>query len=272
MLEWNNSALMELQHCGEKFRRKYLENERMPPSPRMLRGTVVHKVGAMALLRKLEEQTLPSVQEARDLASDEFDVQWAGGVSFDQEPTAESAGQQKGASKDFATDLSALFVSTVAPKVEPVAVERKITVRPKDSDLVIHGTMDLIEKRPDGEAIRDWKTSEKSPAKSAADDSQQLSMYAMLRQAEVGTAPVQLSLDYLVRTPERKDVKHVRLDTTRDAGDVTALVHRLNTAVEAVKRGTFMPAAPDWWGCSARWCEFFKSCPYTAKGRNRPHD
>jgi hypothetical protein len=266
-IEWNNSALTKLERCGEAFRRRYIEGEVVPPSPRMLRGTVVHKVASTTMLRKLEEQTVPSVEEAKDLAATEFEQQWAGGVSFEQEPVEGSADAEKGRSKDFSVDVSGFYVSGVAPSIEPVAVERRITVRPKDSDLVIHGTMDLVATAArGGEAIRDLKTSEKSPSKDAAARSQQLTMYAMLRHAETGELPEELSLDYAVRTPARGDLKFVPLPTTRDAGDVAALVHRLNTAVEAVKRGVFMPTAPDSWWCSAMWCEYYNSCVYVRRG------
>jgi hypothetical protein len=271
-IQWNNSALTKLERCGEAFRRRYIEEEVIPPSPRMLRGTVVHRVASAAMMRKLEEHQLPGREEAKDLAATEFEQQWAGGVSLQAEPIEGSVELEKARSKDFAVDLSEFYVDGVAPRVEPVAVERHITVKPKGSDLVIHGTMDLVTKVPDGEVVRDLKTSEKSPSMDTADRSQQLSMYALIRQAEVGELPVKLTLDYLVRTPARAERKHVPLDTTRTAADTAALVHRINTAVEAVRRGVFMPTAPDSWWCSPAWCEYFGSCVYVRRGDNRPRD
>lgn len=271
-IQWNNSALTKLERCGEAFRRRYIEGESVPPSPRMLRGTVVHKVASAAMLRKLEEHEVPTSEEAKDLAATEFEQQWAGGVSLDSEPIEGSVDIEKARSKDFAVDLSQFYVEGVAPRVDPVAVERHIEVRPKDSDLVIHGTMDLVSRVPEGEVVRDLKTSEKSPSKDTAERSQQLTMYALIRQAEVGALPVKLTLDYLVRTPARAERKHIPLDTVRDSEDVTALVHRINTAVEAVKRGVFMPTAPDSWWCGPQWCEFYKSCVYVRRGDSRPRD
>lgn len=268
-IKWSNSALSCLQRCGEQFRRRYIERDRVPPSPRMLRGTVVHKVASTSMLRKLELKELPSVEEARDLAATHFEQEWAGGVSFEQEPTQESVAAAKAGAKDFAVDLSAFHTETLAPAIDPIGVERRITVKPKDSDLVIHGVIDLIDRRPGGEVIRDLKTSEKSPNRDAAETSQQLTMYAMIRLAEIGTLPSGLTLDYLVRTPARLERKHVPLNTTRDRDDVGAMVNRINTAVEAVKRGTFVPANPDSWYCSRAWCEYYASCVYVRRG-NRP--
>jgi hypothetical protein len=268
-LKWSNSALACLERCGEQFRRRYIEKERVPPSPRMLRGTVVHRVASTSMLRKLEPKEIPTVEEAKDLAATHFEQEWAGGVSFDQEPTQESVATAKAGAKDFAVDLSGFFVEELAPAINPIAVERRITVKPKDSDLVIHGTIDLIAAGPDGEVIRDTKTSEKSPAKDVADKSQQLTMYAVIRMAETGQLPAGLTLDYLVRTPARLDRKHVPVHSTRDREDVGTMVHRINKAVEAVQKGVFMPTNPENWWCSRAWCEYHPSCVYVRRG-DRP--
>lgn len=271
-IKWSNSALSCLQRCGEQFRRRYVEKERVSPSPRMMRGTVVHRVATTSMLRKMEHEDLPTIEEAKDLAATHFEQEWAGGISFEQEPTEESVGAVKAAAKDFAVDLSAFHTETLAPAINPVGVERHITVKPKDSDLVIHGYIDLIDKRPEGEVIRDLKTSEKSPNREAAETSQQLTLYGMIRLAETGEMPTAFTLDYLVRTPARRDRKHVPLTTTRDRGDVVAMVNRINTAVDAVKRGTFVPANPDSWYCSRAWCEFWTTCAYVRRGADRPHN
>lgn len=269
MPQWNNSSLTALERCGEAFRRRYIEKEYVAPAPRMLRGTVVHRVAAQAMLQKLDEKTIPSVEEARDLAATDFEQRWAGGVSLSDEESRElGPARAKAESKDFAVDLSAFYVEQPARLIEPVAVERHIVVHPKDSDLVIHGTMDLIARNPEtgGEVVRDTKTSEASPRQNTADTSQQLTMYGMLRHAEVGQLPDRMTLDYLVRTPAKHERKHVQLHTSRDQADVGALVNRLNTAVEAVKRGVFMPTAPDSWWCSAKWCDYYSSCVYVRRG------
>jgi PD-(D/E)XK nuclease superfamily len=279
MPEWNNSTLTTLERCGEMFRRRYIEREFIPPAPRMLRGTVVHRVAAETMLRKLEkDEPAVTVEEARDLAATDFEQRWAGGVSLqDVESRELGPVRAKAESKDFAVDLSAFYVDGVAPGIEPVAVERRIVVRPKDSDLVLHGTVDLVERIPDPdpekvrEAIRDTKTSEKTPRADAAERSQQLTMYAMIRGAETGQLPERMTLDYLVRTPQRHERKHVPLVTTRDGADVSALVNRINTAVEAVKRGVFMPTAPDSWWCSKEWCDYHSTCVYVRRGQ-RPQN
>jgi RecB family exonuclease len=260
---------MALQNCGEMFRRRYIEKEYSQPNARMIRGTVVHKVASRAYFRKLQAQGLPSIEETKDTAASEFDLAWRRGVVLSEEEAQQGITAVRDGSKDFAVDLSAFHIATVAPAVEPIGVERKITVKPKDSDLVIHGIIDLIDKTATGEQIRDLKTSEKSPFVDAAEKSQQLSMYGLIRLAEVGSIPERFTLDTLVRTPVKAEKKHVQQHTVRDGADMRALVNRINTAVEAVKKGLFVPADPSHWLCSKTYCNFWDSCPYTRRS-DRP--
>ena len=289
-LTWNNSNLSLLQRCGEAYRRRVIEEDPDAPTPSLIRGSTVHAIAKVALRRKMGKTNaeLPTVEEARDLAADDFEQRWDAQevrlVEGDEEDGADAMSRAKADAKDFAVALSGYHVAELAPRLRPVAIERKIIVKPQDSDLQIHGTLDVITQPeppamlaplPEAMAmlaardtIRDLKTSAKSPSRDAADKSQQLSFYAMIRAAEVGALPEALALDYLVRTPKRGDLKAIELATTRDAGDITALVARLNTAVEAVKRGIFMPADPAtaWW-CSETACSYWTTCPYTRRSR-----
>jgi hypothetical protein len=291
--EWTNSRLTALQDCGEYFRRLYIEADAAPGTLRMHRGSAIHAVAREAHLRQKAaveadpgrplfaalRESLPSKEEAQDLAATAF-MQFTGeGVAYtaDEQCEAEKA---LGAAKDFAVDVASRYVQTVAPTMNPVAVERQITVRPKDSDLVIRGTLDLVTLEPpriydftEGEegvrrrVVRDLKSSTKSPVKTAADTSQQLTFYAMVDGAEQGKLPDALVLDYLVRTPKRQWFNHVPLTTTRTADDIAALVNRLNTAVEAAEKGVFVPATPGLsWRCSPKWCPFWKTCKYVNGG------
>lgn len=271
-IRWSNSSLTTLQSCGEKFRRQYIEREWVPAGPRGIRGWAVHRVATTAFLRKLAGDALPSVEEAKDLAATEFDRAWRSGVTLSEEDSATGIAAVEAHAKDFAVDLSGYHIEAVAPAINPIGVERKITVKPKDSDITILGVIDLIDGQPDGEIIRDLKTAEKSPSAGTAETSQQLSLYAMIRLAEVGKLPASLALDFLVRTPVRAEKKHVVLTTTRTEEDVRVMVNRINVAVETVKRGVFMPAPADAWYCSRAYCPYFDTCAYTAHGRRRPKD
>lgn len=276
---WHNTTLRAIQDCGEYFRRRFVEGEEGMPTLRLHRGSVVARVVADAHKRQMEvlgrehdgdpsplvnvPGSNESRNEARDFAASYFDDDLTTrGYTLEPGETPAAIGR----AKDMAVGLAELYVGDVAPLVNPVAVERKITLKPKDTDLVLHGTLDLVDLRKDGEWVRDQKTGERSPASGLAHTSQQLTFYHMLRTAEVGKEPAGVALDYLVRTPVKGDRKHVVLTSSRTPEDVAALAHRINHAVDAVKRGVFIPASPENWKCSPRWCEYHATCKY-AQGR-----
>ncbi|HEY6115485.1 MAG TPA: PD-(D/E)XK nuclease family protein [Candidatus Dormibacteraeota bacterium] len=277
---WHNSSLDMLQECGERFRRRYIEREVVAPVLRMFRGTVVHAVARYALARKMQTQgaELPTREEVKDLAATEFDRGVRlGGVLLTEEEKAEGPGVAAGRSKDFAVLLSALHVTNLAPTIRPVALERRIILKPKGTDLTINGTIDLVdagqldpEHEMSGEGVRDLKTTERSPAARAADTSQQLTIYSLLRFAEKRVIPKWSALDWLIKTPKRGDVSRRTQVTSRDRTDLASALRRIHVAAQAVDRGIFIPASPGHWRCDPRYCEFFQSCPYAQRGVRRP--
>ena len=264
--KWSNSSLSLLSSCAEAFRRRYINGERFPASPRMVRGRVVHTVAQTSYTRTLNAEALPSIEEAHDLAATHFAQAWSEGVQLEPEDRALGEAKAKDASLDFAVDMSGYHVQRVAPSVHPIAVEERMTVTLPDSDILVHGIVDLIELQDGADVVRDLKTSEKAPNANAAETSLQLTMYAALWKADVGHLPQRLVLDYITRTPAKKIKGYVPLVTTRDNEDLRVLGSRLQTAVALVQRGIFMPAPVDSWKCSERYCEYWSTCPYIRRG------
>ena len=296
-MEWSNSKLLAFEQCGERGRRLYIEKDFRPRRTSLIRGTVVHETIRPMIRRRLEDGArmlgtsvedlgkaltlsasdrqvlltgaLPTLEEVRDIAATSFEQEWHGTeIAFDEDEEAEGHAKVGDRIKDTAIDLASLYRTRVAPTLAPKGVEYRVTVRPKDSDLVIKGTIDLLADEG-GDVIADVKSSEKSPDKHAAEDSQQLSLYALIRYAETEAVPSRLRLDYLVRTPARHELKHVPLETTRDHEDMAAIVERLNRATAAVEKGVFLGADPSVWYC--RSCEFRGDCPLVRRSR-RPEN
>ena len=124
---------------------------------------------------------------------------------------------------------------------------------------------------PEASAIPNLTESSRYPSilvpvpNDAANQSQQLTIYALLRMAETGNLPDAVRLDYLIRTPSGSS-KHVRLQSTRTRADLQAMIRRINTATALVQKGVFPPTNPTDWMCSPRYCEYFIDCQYT-RGR-----
>jgi len=268
--------------CAHKFYLKHIEKMYRQAGYQAKRGIAVHHVAKEAHKRQMVELKLwgaddgipeisempgsqRSIEEARDIAAAEFERAVQQGVTMSKKDLEVGEENLKASCKDTAIALSALYVSDVAPSVKPVAVERKVEIKPKDMDITIMGYIDLVEDDL-GDVIRDLKTAEKAPFKDAAKFSQQLTLYNMIRAAETRKMPRESRLVHLIRTPQTHEESVVVQTTTRDLSDMRILKERLMTAVEAVDKGVFVPADPSAPGSPCNWCEFRDgTCKYVKK-------
>lgn len=294
---WSNSSLTTIQMCGEKFRLRYLEKDRRPSGPQAKRGIAIHYVAKEAHKRQMVDlgrwegatpqfEELPgsdkSKQEAADIAASIFEKEWKDGVAFSPKDKETGIEKVKAEQKDVAVSLSKLYVGDVAPVVVPAAVERKVVIHPKSMDITLTGYIDLVQEDapPQGtieidrstDVIRDLKTAEKAPWKGAAAVSQQLTMYHLIRLADVKKMPRKGRLVHLIRTPKLHELSVVTQETERDMDDINVLAHRIRAAVAAVDKGIFIPADPAAPGSPCSWCEFADgTCKYVRKvGRPIP--
>lgn len=296
MKRWSPSALFAIQECGERYRRKWIEGERRPIGIAAPRGSSVHGVAKTSHRRQLDtkkrsererpgdpealQAAIPTIEEAKDLAASLFTANInEKEVAFTDEEKEEGAEKVKGRVKDTTVAMAGHYVEKIAPVIDPIAVEHAVIVKPRDADFEIKGIMDLVtfappepvllgEKIPPPDpivVIDDLKTATKAPWKDAADRSQQLTFYSMLRRRQSGKMPDKVRLKTVVETPKTRKVSHVVQTSTRDLEQVKSLVQRINTAVAAVERGVFIPANPDGWRCSAKYCEFFFECRFAMR-------
>ncbi len=278
---WSNSSLTTIQMCAHKFRLKHLDNIKRQFGYSAKRGIAVHHVAKESHKRQMiqlgtlhgysEMNEAPgterSIEEAKDIAAKEFEkaVSWGVAALSDSEKEIGDEAAVKAHNKDAAVALSALYVKEVAPSILPVAVEHKIEIHPKNMDITIQGYLDLVEN-DEGDVIRDLKTTEKAPFKDAAKNSQQLTMYNMIRLAETRKMPRESRLVHLVRTPKTHEESIIVQATNRDLEDVQRLVARIQVAVEAVTKGVFVPADPSAPGSPCQWCEYSDgTCKYVRR-------
>lgn len=113
--------------------------------------------------------------------------------------------------------------------------------------------------------IRDSKTSKKSPNKDAAENSDQLGVYALASKILDGRLPDEMALDYLVQTPktQKRYVKTISIEPLEENVQVT--LARLSAVIFALHSGVFMPAKSDDWHCSKKFCPYWDICPYARR-------
>src|SRR3990167_6437834 len=126
---------------------------------------------------------------------------------------------------------------------------------------------DLGTREPDGrEVLRDIKTANREPAENAAEESEQLTVYALGRKIQTGSIP-DVALDFVVSQPKRGGAVWLTERTsTRTENDLQTIIHRMNNAIESARAGVFVANGPGNWYCSSKFCRFHPTCKFVGKG------
>jgi len=264
------SGLGLLERCGEAYRRRYLEGEKIPPGIAAVVGIAVHEVAARNLEKKVATGELLLDEELMDLAVDVFTDKWSQETLLSSEDKAQGAGKTEGQAKDKTVLLSRAHHELLAPQLtpKPGRIEWGFRLPTDISDYDLVGFIDLVEETPDGLVVRDLKTTGKAPAASAADMTEQLTMYNMAVERLDGVKPLGVALDFLVARKPKADglVRQPELMTRwskRGPVDEEILFARIDRAVRVIEAGAFTPAnQQDSWMCNPRFCGYATTCPF----------
>jgi hypothetical protein len=245
-----------LSKCGEQYRRRYVDKEIIPPGVAAVVGKATDRSVNQNLEHKIATKELLPIEAVADTARDGLNQEWQSGVILGDEEVGRGVKAVKGEAVDKAVRLSVLHAKQTAPTLEPTHVQRKWTVEISGYPMDLFGFIDVQEGT---NSVRDTKTAGKTPNGNVADQSDQLTGYALAVRVLDGKAPEKVVLDYLIdnKTPVAKS-----FESTRDGDDFAALLHRVEVAIVALEKGVFIPARQtDWW-CSPKWCGFHGSCRY----------
>lgn len=259
-----------LAKCGEQFYRRYVMGERKPPGIAMVAGRGLHGSSERQLKRKVETGgQLPTVEEAQDWAADEFRRSLGEeGVALDEEEAKLGEKKVTDMALDATVTMARGYLESYARTINPVPgrIEWSWRLETDWSHDVI-GVVDVVHQpRPDVLAIADTKSKiAKAPNKTEADESFQLSTYALAHQAHGGELPLAVSLDFVIARPTKPGgfrPDPLRLVSVRTAEDMEPTVARLRRAVDVINAGAFVPAKPADWACSRKWCGWFSECRF----------
>jgi RecB family exonuclease len=257
------SGLNLLSRCGIAYEFRYLRRLPELRSVSLAVGSAVDRSVTADLTKKKDSGKLLPADEVHDIARDALLEEWArGDIVVDEADAEDGWSGSKGDAVDASVDMAGFHHKAAAPAIEPTAVQRRWVLDINGMDLQLAGTIDIQEGL---KAIRDTKTAAKSPVRDLADKSLQLTTYSLAVRQLDGRIPEAVQLDYVVRTPKRKDLKLVQLQSKRTDADMGHLVRRIEQAARVIESGMFSPAPPDAWYCSHKYCSFFEICPYAAR-------
>jgi hypothetical protein len=249
------SQLGTFQRCGEQWRRRYIEEEVIPPGIAARIGTGVHKAAETNYKSKMQTGQDMPLDAVQDCAAEAYAKALQDGVFFAPEE-ASGAKLAMAEGKDTAVSLATLFHKQLAPQIIPALVEERITLEIPGVALPIMAILDLY---TEDKALRDLKTTGKKWSDDKAHTSPQPTVYREAIREVTGEYPARLVFDVLVstKTPVLQTIETVRADE-----DLQVLVRQFQIMTASIQAGIFPPAQADSWICSQKWCGYYFSCPH----------
>lgn len=263
----------------------YLAGHRSPPGFAMLVGRAVDSAISEGIRRKALGHGLPTVEETKDLAAAALDheVDGSGEIELSPEEAAGGVRMHAGRARDRSVRLAAYHRLHLSPRInaaldwktgEPrIQHSFEIEMETEDGPVLLTGRTDF--DTAEGGVI-DLKTSGRMKPTTWAHTSPQLSGYALKRHLIDGFESVPVRLDVLVdRKPNNivpgqslAGIEHQIQESTRSADDFQSYLHRAASAAKVIRSGAFMPARPEDWWCSKKFCGYFNRCPFAARPRS----
>jgi hypothetical protein len=270
---WSPSRMFTFGQCGERYRRRYICGDKIPPAVAAHRGGSFHEAAQFNFEQKKDSHEDRPKGKVVDFAADAFDKRVATqGVLFnrDEAPRRKAV---LGEAKDMAVNLVGGLMDQYAPSVQPLLVEEKVRIILPKSSHDLLGILDIVTAN----GVDDMKTSMRKKRQDEADTSTALSTYAMAHKVAVGTFPKQLRLVNfihrgLTKTRTIPEVEVQPIQTTRTVPDLMALAKRMETTIRTAEAGNFPPAPVGVWWCSERFCGYWDTCPYVNSERKAASD
>ena len=253
----HQSMIGQFFRCPEQFRRRYIEEDIIPPGIAARIGSGMHKGAEINHKSKLLTGMDEPLSVCQDAARDEYKrLIFDHGVFFPKEELS-SAKKQLAKGIDTTVGLTESYHKNLAPRIQPIMVEKKIYYKDPDIEIPFVGTVDLLAK-PNW--LADMKSAARKWPENKIKTDMQMTIYRELLKAETGKYPSKMTVEVFTKT---KDFGYQTLVAERDEKDWVLLKKRVQSMLKMIKAGCFPPCDPSGWVCSPRWCGFYQSCNYT---------
>ena len=263
--------------CLRAWGYRYIEGITTPVAGRMHVGTAWDSLTRLVMDNKIGSIDT-SVEEAQELITRRFDnppTESKHGVTLEYD----FSDIDQDATRDRLASAAELYVTDVAPTINPISVQREVRVELL-GDIDLLGYVDMVERADDGSiVVTDNKASmagrsSYTPEKATVD--QQLALYQAAIAIEDGLSPLTrgwrtLDIGYkktiakfsnvFVREPSHEAAIARNKETMKSAADQATIL----LAVEAA--GVFPPTGRGTWKCSERWCGYYDVCDYGRRSR-----
>jgi hypothetical protein len=249
------SQIETYMKCGLQYYYRYVQGKMTPPGIALVTGSSGHAALELNFTHKAETMDDLPVEDVLDKFSDSYDqkvveVEGMGKVA-------------KGAEKDRTAKLITIHQEIMAPSLMPMdqsSVEGEI--RMPIGGVPMLGYFDLETDT----ALIDHKFVGKAKGTNEANDSLQLTFYSKAKNKP------DVAFNCLIKSKPNKagdkwsDPRVVMVTgRTRTEADYKWLESVVRFVAAAISRGVFVPAPPDHWACTKRFCGYYDQCRGSGK-------
>ena len=251
------SALMEYLRCPLKYKQRYIDNLWEPRSAPLLLGRSFDIAASSNYTQKIESQTdLPEEQ-----VLDEFSSAWDRELTRNDEPEVVfDPDEPEGKVKDKGVRVVQTYVERIAPHVQPVHVQRRLSMHFPDTNWSFSGVLDV---ETDSQVVADMKVKGKMFSQAELASDIQSTSYLALRRAN--GEPARRFEFHLFRTLTNGVAPDIipleRMHKSLDTFEARLVMTAREIAWRA-ENEHWTGALPGSWWCSNRYCGFWKTCPF----------
>jgi len=232
-----------LMRCGLQYYYRYFRGIILPPKAAMTMGRSVGAGIDHAYITKLGLHLAP-LSEVEDVYNEEF-------LSLVEETDWED--EKPNDVMDRGRRLLRKYYNTTVPRFEPAEVQKEFSHYLEEFDIKIIGYPDLIDARG---FIIDHKC--RSRKVDTIKQDLQLSLYAYLYRMVYHSEEEGVSYHNLISYKDREEI-----DIETDKRSIEAIMRILRIidfCIRTIKARAFLPATPDSWWCSEKWCGYWHLC------------
>jgi hypothetical protein len=256
----HQSTLGMLLRCGEQFRRRYIENEVIPPGVAAGRGTGVHRANETNLKQKVKTGEDMPLSDLKDAARDGFVSAFRNGVYLPKEDLPAKKRLLNEGLNDCLR-CTAVYREEVAPIIKPIAVEETFKISIKGIEYDLEGRIDYQEEP----LVGDLKTTTRAWPKQRIKEEIQVPFYSYVFEQERGQRPT-FRYDVLIARRNKEGVPtsadYQPLTHICSNRDYRGLLAKLLLFEKIMKSGVFPPTNPTNWICSRQYCGYWNTCIY----------
>lgn len=239
------SSLNSFLDCSAKFNFQYIEKIQTPGRISLAFGTSIHAALKKNYAEKVFSKKDLSIDEITSEFSDNYDAEISNLESFKEDEPLSFV-------KDSGIELLTKYQKDIAPRIQPLVVEQKISIDFQNMPYLLNGTLDLIDE---DEILIDHKTTRKRFKMIPGSYKRQLSGYKFLANSiKLKIRSQRIDLLMAKSADTNTSIRHLPVEV-----DEIEFLKTFIVVSDAIKKGVFYPNRNSLL-CNKKYCSFSNEC------------